>query len=413
MIPSRYDGLNINEFESTNTLIRTGRVLGYVFIPIMLVFTLVLYRFAFKVVVDGALPDGGRIGPAVLVFAVLGIAGYLMSYPLRASGSVLIRLYWRAWPVVSLVPVGLLAVAAYVRIASYGLTEGRYLLALVPLWLTILSFCFVVLRVKDLRLIPASLAGLLIIGSFGPGGATGLSLRSQMNHLVSLLRSNNILEADLVVSGSASSLKLKSGDEPRIRSILEFLNARGELDRLRPWYVGHVNDPFLAASQSGRLQGTYLAHALAVTLGVPKSPIGDQPSRSVVFYARAPSLLALKGAVRLAGPVHISLAPTRRRVITKIGVGTGRDLTVMLDETTAVVEDKRGRQAVFDLVALARKIKWFENTQAVVPALTGPRRIKPVSGRLKAALVVTSLQGRRAESGSYAFKQISCWVLLY
>ena len=64
-------------------------------------------------------------------------------------------------PVINMVmmPVLLLFLAAYTRIAAYGLTEQRYLIVLIGVWALILA----ILRISrpdrfDLRVIPGTLA---------------------------------------------------------------------------------------------------------------------------------------------------------------------------------------------------------------------------------------------------------------
>lgn len=403
-------------------------LLQYLIVPLLLLYSLLLYRYAWAVAQGDAMP-AGRLGPAILGYALLGMASYIMSYPWRRRGALLVRLFWKSWFVIALVPILLLGAAIYVRIDAYGLTEARYLLAMVVVWLLVLSFAFVVLRIEDLRLIPASLAALLVVGAFGPLGAMGLSLRSQQAQLAGLLARNQLLQNGRIAPGAGKAVALREGDEARIRSVLYFLEERGELRRLAPWFKGRKNNPF--ALTKGQLrsavtlttgqsipkpdqQSVALFAAVAAALSVSGKPLVSRHSRSVVFYARAPLLMPLQGALRLAGPVNLSLSPGKARETITIAAGTGRDLVIALNERRLVIKDRRGRSAVFDLVKTAHAIEWFENPAALEPALTKPRQIAPMPGAsLNLRLLVTSLQGQRSQDGSYGFRQISFWLLVH
>jgi Domain of unknown function (DUF4153) len=54
-----------------------------------------------------------------------GAATLLLAYPIRDSGDVLVRLFWRYRVWLALMPVLLLFLAADTRIKAYGLTEER------------------------------------------------------------------------------------------------------------------------------------------------------------------------------------------------------------------------------------------------------------------------------------------------
>ena len=69
----------------------------------------------------------GRLGPLVLGYGAVGTLSVLMAYPIRNHGGPLVKALWRHWFWLTLVPVGLLFMAAYQRIAQYGWTEERYL----------------------------------------------------------------------------------------------------------------------------------------------------------------------------------------------------------------------------------------------------------------------------------------------
>ena len=93
--------------------------------------------------------------------------------------------FLRIWPYILIVPIVLLAYALYLRIGAYGVTPDRYLLALFGLVLAILVVLqrFPTLR-GDIRLMVVVPALALLLASFGPQGASSVSLRSQVHRFL-------------------------------------------------------------------------------------------------------------------------------------------------------------------------------------------------------------------------------------
>ena len=200
-------------------------------VPLLLVYTAILYAYALKIGLAGTLPKG-TLGSMVVGYLLTGAATLLLAYPIRESGGLLVRLFWRYWVWLALMPVLLLFLAAYTRIAAYGLTEPRYIVVLIGNWALLLA----ILRIWrpdrfDLRLIPGTLAALLLAASFGPWGAIGASVISQKAELAAILRAKGLLADGKIVvkpaaSDGASPLGTSAG---RARGIEYYLNTRHAL----------------------------------------------------------------------------------------------------------------------------------------------------------------------------------------
>ncbi len=158
---------------------RGGRLVKFVAVPLLLVYTAILYAYAAKIALAWELPKG-TLGAMVVGYLFVGAATLLLGYPSRETGGALVRLFWRYWVWLAALPVALLFVAVSRRIADYGLTEQRYLMVLIGIWALILAAFRLAQGARfDLRLLPGVLALLLLAASFGPGGAIGLSVLSQ------------------------------------------------------------------------------------------------------------------------------------------------------------------------------------------------------------------------------------------
>ncbi len=131
----------------------------------------------------------GWVGWLVASVSVTGILGFLLVHPLRGDPAEgWIRSYGR-WLFVGLVPAALmLLVAFWKRIAPYGLTEPRTLGLVLGLWLLGIALLFALRSGASIRLIPTTLATLLLLTLYGPLSLSRVSISSQGRRLASLLR---------------------------------------------------------------------------------------------------------------------------------------------------------------------------------------------------------------------------------
>jgi hypothetical protein len=124
--------------------------------------------------------------------SVTGLLGFLLVHPLRADPNEgWIRIYAR-WLFVGLVPAALmLLVAFWKRIVPYGLTEPRVLGLVLGVWLLGIALLFTARGGATIRIVPVSLAGLLLLTLYGPVSLTKVSIASQGHRLGRLLQATD------------------------------------------------------------------------------------------------------------------------------------------------------------------------------------------------------------------------------
>ena len=218
----------------------------FVAVPLLLVYTAILYAYAAKIALAWELPKG-TLGAMVVGYLFVGAATLLLGYPSRETGGALVRLFWRYWVWLAALPVVLLFVAVSRRIADYGLTEQRYLMVLIGVWTLILAAFRIAQGARfDLRLLPGVLALLVLAAAFGPGGAIGLSVLSQKAELASILTAKGMLVDGKIVPRSEGAAENPLGEAAaRARAIEWYLNTHHSLGLLAPWFEGQPNDPFV------------------------------------------------------------------------------------------------------------------------------------------------------------------------
>ena len=217
---------------STETPPRWAEYLvSWMLIPLATIYLALLYAFAAKSLAVWDLPRG-TVGWLVGGFAAFGLAVWSAAYPFRETGNRLARLYSRWFHYALIVPALLLTVGVGVRVAEYGITEKRYALILLTLWLGGIALYGILARPARLAVAPVAFGLLLIAGAIGPWGATPVSIRSQLNQLETMLA-----EAGFMVDGKIHPGQGLAGppEAKRISSIVRYLRRGGRRDDLVAW----------------------------------------------------------------------------------------------------------------------------------------------------------------------------------
>src|SRR5688572_30329330 len=100
--------------------------------------------------------------------------------------------YGRWWFVALLPSLAMLLVAIAKRVGQYGVTEQRYFLLVLALWLLGLALYYGITASRNIKLIPMTLCAVALLTTMGPWSAYAVSRRSQMNRLDGLLEKNGM-----------------------------------------------------------------------------------------------------------------------------------------------------------------------------------------------------------------------------
>lgn len=235
------------EEPSPDVLLRAIAALtDFVFIPLLAVYIVILHVYGVKIAIDGVLPRG-QIGWMVSIFLGLGYAAFILALPRHSPLPALRNAFRLAWPPSTIVPVGLLALALRQRVQAYGITDDRYLLALVAVGAALLFLAWLPRRRTDVRLVPAVFAALLLVGAVGPLAARNMTVRSQAERFVAVLDASGYL-TDGRFNGKQST---PWGQETRrdLQSIIALLEGRRALHLIAP-VVGAEQAPLRGQIQA-------------------------------------------------------------------------------------------------------------------------------------------------------------------
>jgi Domain of unknown function (DUF4153) len=441
VVPARFDGTGSERGDGLPSKL-VAALIGYVLMPLLVVYAAILHAYAIKILFDGALPKG-RLGYMVLAFGAVLVAVGLASFPQRLAGSPM-RVFWRIWPWMLPVPVILLGIAVLQRVGQYGLTERRYLLLLAGGWLASLVVTQGIIggwsaERRDLRLPLSTLAVALLLAAFGPWGVAELPVASQARDFTSRLTAAGKLKDGRVIADVAASGPLLPSDRQRLHATITYLTERRQLDRLRPAFSGVADDPFAprnasanstaAADDWRQLQADYVRRQdLAKRIRL-RLAIGDADPRGAnqraYFNAGQPLSFETRGATRLVGPTWVN--DTQRNAGTLAWIGPGvlgsqpsppAQITLktsLQNGRITLIETATGQAAVFDIDGNEAVMSALRNRQTLSPRpgeRTDPIPVSRASGDLDASIIVINANGELDATGKMAARGVSFWVLL-
>ncbi len=208
-------------------------IVTYLLAPLVLIYCLILYAYFGKMALEQTLPKG-NLGIMITLFGSAGLLTVLFATPLAAAGNRLLAKLNRWFFPVLFLPACLLALAVWVRVSAYGLTEQRYVLILFTVWFFLVSLGFSLLRARmQLQYIPMLLAALFLLGSVGPWGAVSLSEKSQVARLATLLEKHHILQEGRIIPTQET---VPLADRKAISSIVSYLIQTKKTEQLKQWF---------------------------------------------------------------------------------------------------------------------------------------------------------------------------------
>jgi hypothetical protein len=192
----------------------------YVLIPLVTVYLVILTLYLGRILITQTWPSGW-IGYLVSSVAIAGILSLLLVYPISGRTENLWVATYSRWYYLALVPsIVMLLMAIWKRIDQYGITEKRYFLAVLALWLAGIAIFYVVSRSRNILVIPLTLCIVAVATFGGPWSAYSVSEASQVGRLTRLLAANEML-----VDGQARAADREVSFEDRreVSAILRYL----------------------------------------------------------------------------------------------------------------------------------------------------------------------------------------------
>jgi len=264
-------------------------LVAFIAVPLLGVYALILHAYTARIALTQVLPEGGVVW-LVAGFALSAVAAWFALHPaIRRAEHPIARWFGVALFPALLVPLGLMAVAIFVRVADYGITGERYAVLLALLWLALVPLLALLTRGDALRKILTALCLLLVVAAVGgPIGARGLTTMSQTARLDRLL-----IEAGVYRDGAlVKPAEQPDGDTYRaLADQLDFFYHSGRQAELQEALPGVEPAGSTTAPRPSDAE-RYSAAEVLKSLGIDEQSRSDfvsaDPVRTYGLYANAP-----------------------------------------------------------------------------------------------------------------------------
>jgi hypothetical protein len=228
------------EFDRDDSNVWAFQILvKYILIPITVLYFVILYAYSAKIGLTWSLPKGW-VASLVIGFAAVGIFTWLLNFALaRAEAGAPHGTFARwTWPVM-LPMVLLLFVGVGRRISDYGVTESRFTVAHLGVWLLACGLYFVLSKKDNIKFVPISLAVFVLVALYGPLSMFAVSARSQEAELQRLLEKNGRWANGQAQPGTGT---VDAKEAARIEDVLRYFHQRDDFEIERPAWLAAAPD---------------------------------------------------------------------------------------------------------------------------------------------------------------------------
>lgn len=202
-------------------------LLIYIVIPLITIYTLILYVYFAKIIITWEWPRG-LVSNLVLWYSALSVFIIFLITPIIEENK--IAKAFKIWFPKLVLPILLMMfMSMYQRVDQYGITENRYFIIALGIWVTGIMVYFSL--VKPLRniIIPITLSLVVLNSVYGPLSALNTSISSQNKRLNNLLTTNGFL-----IDGNLIKKDNVSKEEQReISNIVEYFSNRELLEEIK------------------------------------------------------------------------------------------------------------------------------------------------------------------------------------
>ncbi|MEG2290039.1 MAG: DUF4153 domain-containing protein [Clostridium sp.] len=218
-IPSKGERLSVKAYPKGLKVLML-----YIIMPLISVYTVILYIYFGKIIITMNWPEG-LVSHLVLWYGVISaVTIFLISAV--SDQSQWVKKYINIFPKAILPLMGMMFVSMGIRINAYGITENRYFVLALGIWVFGVMIYFSASKKRKNIILPTSLAIIILVSVFGPLSSYSISKYSQNRRFEKIANRNNMVENGKVVKSTG---QVSKEDQQEISSILHYFNNKHEL----------------------------------------------------------------------------------------------------------------------------------------------------------------------------------------
>ena len=203
----------------------------FIIIPLITIYTGILYIYFGKMLVTRSWPQG-LVSHLILWYTIFSLFIMIMVTPMTKKDPVA-KVFKKYFPFASIPLLALSIVSISKRISQYGVTELRYFIVLLGIWLI---FCMVssIFRAR-LSVILISLIAVVYISVFSPVNNRRITIMSQNKRLERILIKHGLLKDGKLVQNSGLSENKKYEVTDVLNYILGIRDKKEGIENVKPF----------------------------------------------------------------------------------------------------------------------------------------------------------------------------------
>lgn len=203
-------------------------LLLYIVIPLITIYTTILYAYFIKIIMTRNWPEG-LVSHLVLWYSIITVGVVFFIHPLIDKNK-LAKVFTFWFPKIIIPILLMMFVSIGIRIREYGITENRYFVLVLGIWVLGIMIYFSVARKMKNIIIPISLSIIVLNAVFGPLSSFSISRYSQNKRFEEILVKNKMLRSGKIVKSKA---KVSEKDKIEMSMILAYFKSKHSLSNVK------------------------------------------------------------------------------------------------------------------------------------------------------------------------------------
>lgn len=202
-------------------------LLTYIVIPLISIYTVILYVYFFKILITREWPKG-LVSHLVVWYSAVSIGVIFLITPLLEEDKIS-KYFKNIFPKAILPILVMMFISIGQRISQYGITENRYYTVVLGMWITVIMIYFSVKKPLKNIFIPVSLSIVVLNSVIGPLNSFAISNYSQNRRLDDILNRNNMIQDNSIVK----NINISEEDKREISNILYYFDRKESLKNIK------------------------------------------------------------------------------------------------------------------------------------------------------------------------------------
>lgn len=261
------------------------KILGlYIFLPVLVLYIIILYFYLLKIVFLWELPNGW----VTTLVSVLALGGFLTKYLLfPLSDNKIVRFLNSYFALIILPLIVLMSVGLGRRISDYGLSINRIYVLIFNLWLYGACIYLFLSKSKHLRWLVISFAVILLVSSVGPWSVFAVTKRAIEKDLTVLLTENKLFVDGKIVENKDNKIKLTDSVSQAIYDKVFYYISTYDIQSWKDYFNDHraaINGVFQVTESLGVGNSVFQRNSEYFNAGMPDGKSLKVSDYNIMIY---------------------------------------------------------------------------------------------------------------------------------